>query len=67
MTAIGVLILVTQIFYLLLVIPKEDTEVCEINLNPCHAEIILDNIFKRKSWRGFLVLEDLETIKRADK
>ncbi len=65
MTAIGVIILVTQILPSLGYYPKED--VAFVNqFKPQAEEIILDNILKDEAGEGILVLEDFkETIKRA--
>lgn len=66
MTAIGVIILVTQILPAIGYYPKED--VAYVNHFKPHAEeIILDNILKEEAGEGILVLEDFkETIKRAE-
>ncbi len=66
MTAIGVIILVTQILPSVGYYPKEDTEFVD-QFKP-HAEtIILNNILKEEAGEGILVLEDFkETIKRAE-
>ncbi len=65
MTAIGVIILVTQILPSLGYYPKEDTEFVN-QFKPYAEEIILDNILKDEAGEGILVLEDFkETIKRA--
>ncbi|NOY48179.1 MAG: SulP family inorganic anion transporter [Chlorobi bacterium] len=65
MTAIGVIILVTQILPSLGYYPKEDTEFVN-QFKPYAEEIILDNILKEEAGEGILVLEDFkETIKRA--
>ncbi|RLD18681.1 MAG: sodium-independent anion transporter [Bacteroidetes bacterium] len=65
MTAIGVIILVTQILPSVGYYPKEDVEYVE--QFKAHAEeIILDNILKDEAGEGILVLEDFkETIDRA--
>ncbi len=66
MTAIGVIILVTQILPSLGYYPKEDTEFVN-EFKPYAEEIILDNILKEESGEGILVLEDFkETIRRAE-
>jgi SulP family sulfate permease len=66
MTAIGVIILVTQILPSLGYYPKEDTEFVN-QFKPYAEEIILDNILKEEAGEGILVLEDFrETIKRAE-
>jgi SulP family sulfate permease len=66
MTAIGVIILVTQILPAIGYYPKEDAEF--VNLyKPMAEEIILDNILKEEAGEGILVLEDFkETISRAE-
>jgi len=65
MTAIGVIILVTQILPSLGYYPKEDT-VYVNTFRPMAEEIILDNILKEEAGEGILVLEDFkETIVRA--
>ena len=66
MTAIGVIILVTQILPAIGYYPKEDNELVE-QFKPQAEEIILDNILKEEAGEGILVLEDFEeTIKRAE-
>ena len=66
MTAIGVIILVTQILPAIGYYPKEDTEFVE-KFKPFAEEIILDNILKEEAKEGVLVLEDFkETIRRAN-
>lgn len=65
MTAIGVIILVTQILPAIGYYPKEDSEFVN-KYKPMAEEIILDNILKEEAGEGILVLEDFEeTIKRA--
>ena len=65
MTAIGVIILVTQILPAIGYYPKEDVEFVH-KFKPHAEEIILDNILKDEAGEGILVLEDFEeTIKRA--
>ncbi|NQX86504.1 MAG: SulP family inorganic anion transporter [Flavobacteriaceae bacterium] len=67
MTAIGVIILITQILPALGYYPKED-EVFVNQFKPKAEEVILDNILKEEAGEGILVLEDFrETIKRAEK
>lgn len=67
MTAIGVIIIVTQILPALGYYPKEDTAYVD-QFKPFAEEVILDNILKEEAGEGILVLEDFrETIKRADK
>ncbi len=66
MTAIGVIILVTQILPSVGYYPKEDIEFVN-QFKPHAEEIILDNILKEEAGEGILVLEDFEeTIKRAE-
>lgn len=66
MTAIGVIILITQIMPSVGYYPKEDTQFVE-QFKPYAEEIILDNILKEEAEEGVLVLEDFkETIKRAE-
>jgi SulP family sulfate permease len=66
MTAIGVIILVTQILPSLGYYPKEDVEFVN-QYKPLAEEIILENILKEEAGEGILVLEDFkETIKRAE-
>ena len=65
MTAIGVIILLTQILPALGYYPKEDTTYVA-QFRPMAEEIILDNILKEEAGEGILVLENFkETIKRA--
>ena len=67
MTAIGVIILITQILPSLGYYPKEDATYVE-QFKPFAEEIILDNILKEEAGEGILVLEDFkETIKRAER
>ncbi|MBS9463337.1 SulP family inorganic anion transporter [Flagellimonas sp. 389] len=66
MTAIGVIILVTQILPAIGYYPKEDSEYVN-RFMPDAEEEILENILKDEAGEGILVLEDFEeTIKRAD-
>ena len=66
MTAIGVIILLTQILPSIGYYPKED--VAFVNqFKPQAEEVILENILKDEAGEGILVLEDFkETIDRAD-
>jgi SulP family sulfate permease len=66
MTAIGVIILVTQILPSIGYYPKED--VAFVNqFKPLAEESILENILKEEAGEGLLVLEDFkETINRAE-
>ncbi len=67
MTAIGVIILVTQILPAVGYYPKED-ESYVTQFMPAAEEEILENILKEEAGEGILVLEDFEeTIKRASK
>lgn len=66
MTAIGIIILVTQILPALGYYPKEDVEFVE-QFKPQAEELILENILKDEAGEGILVLEDFkETIERAN-
>lgn len=66
MTAIGVIILVTQILPTIGYYPKEDMAYVN-EYKPQAEEVILDNILKDEAGEGILVLEDFkETIKRAE-
>ncbi len=66
MTAIGVIILITQILPAVGYYPKEDEDLVN-KFKPKAEEIILDNILKEEAGEGILVLEDFkETIKRAE-
>ncbi len=67
MTAIGVIILVTQILPAVGYYPKEDKEFVN-QFKPFAEEIILDNILKEEAGEGILVLEDFkQTIKQAER
>ncbi len=67
MTAIGVIILLTQILPSLGYYPKEDISFVE-KYKPLAEELILENILKEEAGEGILVLENFkETIDRADK
>lgn len=66
MTAIGVIILLTQISPAIGYYPKEDKEFVS-QFKPHAEEIILDNILKEEAGEGILVLEDFkETIRQAE-
>ena len=66
MTAIGVIILVTQILPAVGYYPKEDTDYVN-RFMPAAEEVILENILKEEAGEGILVLENFEeTIKRAE-
>ncbi len=65
MTAIGVIIIITQILPSLGYYPKEDVNFVE-QFKPVAEEVILENILKDEAGEGILVLEDFkETINRA--
>lgn len=65
MTAIGVIILITQILPSIGYYPKEDVELVD-QYRPMAQEVILKNILKEESNEGILVLDDFqETIDRA--
>ncbi|MFL0095196.1 SulP family inorganic anion transporter [Tenacibaculum maritimum] len=67
MTAIGVIILITQVLPSLGYYPKEDTGFVA-NFKPQAEEVILENILKEEAGEGILVLENFkETINRAEK
>jgi len=67
MTAIGLIILLTQILPSVGYYPKEDVVFVE-TFKPQAQEVILENILKEEAGEKILVLEDFEqTIKRADK
>lgn len=66
MTAIGVIILITQILPSIGYYPKEDTEFVN-QFKPYAEELILENILKEEAGEGILVLENFkETITRAE-
>jgi len=66
MTAIGIIILITQVLPAVGYYPKQDEEFVN-QFKPMAEEIILDNILKEEAGEGILVLEDFEeTIKRAE-
>ena len=65
MTAIGVIIIITQILPALGYYPREDTE-WFTPFKPQAEELILENILREEAGEGILVLEDFEeTIKRS--
>ena len=67
MTAIGVIILLTQILPSIGYYPKEDAAYVE-QFKPQAEEVILENILKDEAGEGILVLENFkETIERAGK
>ena len=66
MTAIGVIILITQILPSLGYYPKEDIQFVN-QFKPNAEELILENILKEEAGEGILVLEDFkETVERAN-
>lgn len=65
MTAIGVIILITQISPAVGYYPGDDTEYVQ-SFKPLAEEVILEGILKNEADEGILVLEDFkETVKRA--
>lgn len=67
MTAIGVIILITQILPAIGYYPKEDAGYVN-QFKPIAEEVILENILKEEAGEGILVLENFkETITRAEK
>jgi SulP family sulfate permease len=65
MTAIGIIILVTQILPAIGYYPKEDEALVE-QFKPQAEEVILENILKEEAGEGIMVLEDFqETIRRS--
>ncbi|MCB0706427.1 MAG: SulP family inorganic anion transporter [Saprospiraceae bacterium] len=66
MTAIGIIILVTQVLPAVGYYPKEDTAFVS-QFKPEAEELILENILRDEAGEGILVLEDFkETINRAE-
>ncbi len=66
MTAIGVIILVTQILPLVGYYTEDDTAFIE-EFKPQAEEVLLDKILKDEAGEGILVLEDFkETVRRAE-
>lgn len=66
MTAIGVIILVTQILPAIGYYPKEDVAFVE-TFKPQAEEIILENILREEAGEGILVLENFkETVARSE-
>ncbi|MEJ1221337.1 SulP family inorganic anion transporter [Sediminicola sp. 1XM1-17] len=66
MTAIGVIILITQILPSLGYYPREDMDFVK-DFKPQAEELILENILKEEAGEGILVLEDFKTtIERAE-
>lgn len=67
MTAIGLIIIVTQILPAVGYYPKEDIEYVE-QFKPVAEELILENILREEAGEGILVLEHFEeTIKRGSR
>lgn len=65
MTAIGVIIIITQILPSIGYYPKEDTNFVQ-NFKPLAEEMILENILLEEANEGILVLENFqETVKRS--
>ncbi|NHF58875.1 SulP family inorganic anion transporter [Flavobacteriaceae bacterium TP-CH-4] len=65
MTAIGLIIIITQILPSLGYYPKEDSDFVD-EYKPFAEELILENILREEAGEGILVLEDFEeTIKRS--
>jgi len=65
MTAIGLIIIITQILPALGYYPKEDAAFVD-QFKPQAEELILENILREEAGEGILVLEDFEeTIKRS--
>jgi SulP family sulfate permease len=66
MTAIGLIILLTQVLPSIGYYPKEDVEFVS-NFNAQAQEVILENILKEEAGEGVLVLDNFkETISRAE-
>ncbi|MEN8138028.1 MAG: SulP family inorganic anion transporter [Bacteroidota bacterium] len=66
MTAIGVIILITQILPAVGYYPKEDMDYV-LKFKPQAEEILLDKILREEAGEGILVLDDFkQTIERAD-
>ncbi len=67
MTAIGIIILVTQVLPSIGYYPKEDVDFVQ-QFKPQAEEVILENILKEEAGEGILVLENFkETIDRGEK
>lgn len=67
MTAIGLIIIITQILPSIGYYPKEDVTFVD-TFKPQAEEVILENILKEEAKEDILVLEDFrETIRRAEK
>lgn len=66
MTAIGAIIIITQILPAIGYYPKEDSEFVN-QFKPQAEELILENILREEAGEGILVLEDFEeTINRSE-
>ncbi len=66
MTAIGVIILITQLLPLVGYYTKDDTQFIH-QFKPQAEEVLLDKILKDEAGEGILVLEDFrETVRRAE-
>jgi SulP family sulfate permease len=66
MTAIGVIIIITQILPVMGYYPHEDAELIN-RYTPKANEVMLDKILREEAGEGILVLEDFEeTIRRAE-
>ncbi len=66
MTAIGVIILITQILPMMGYYTQDDTEFIK-KFNPQAEEVLLDKILKDEAGEGILVLQDFkETVARAE-
>ncbi|MEZ4857466.1 MAG: SulP family inorganic anion transporter [Flavobacteriaceae bacterium] len=66
MTAIGVIILITQLLPLIGYYTKDDTQYIN-QFKPQAEEVLLDKILKEEAGEGILVLEDFkETVRRAE-
>src|SRR5690606_23911955 len=59
MTAIGVIIIITQILPLVGYYPKEDADLVD-KFKPQANEVLLDKILKEEAAEGWLVLDDFE-------
>tara|TARA_R110002124_G_scaffold17532_3_gene73235 strand:- start:90198 stop:92048 length:1851 start_codon:yes stop_codon:yes gene_type:complete len=67
MTAIGIIILITQLLPLVGYYTKDDTVFIE-KFKPQAEEVLLDKILKDEAGEGILVLEDFrETVRRAER
>lgn len=67
MTAIGVIILITQLLPMMGYYANDDAEYID-QFKPAAEEVLLDKILKEEAGEGILVLEDFkETVKRAER